>query len=99
MLPDSVIAPLRLHLEQVKVQHQNDLALGLGSVSMPFGPGEKYPAADKQWIWQYIFPASSFYKDPKNGQRADCLVEKICCESKAPSTSGGRLIFFISSPA
>jgi integron integrase len=67
MLPDSAIAPLRQHLEQVKVQHQNDLDLGFGSVYMPFALGEKYPAAHKQWIWQYVFPASSFYKDPETG--------------------------------
>jgi integron integrase len=67
MLPDSVIASLRQHLEQVKVQHQNDLALGLGSVHMPFALGKKYPNANKQWIWQYVFPASTFYKDPETG--------------------------------
>jgi len=67
MLPDSAIAPLRQHLDQVKVQHQNDLALGLGSVSMPFALGEEYPTAHKQWIWQYVFPASSFYKDLETG--------------------------------
>lgn len=67
MLPDHAIAPLIQHLDQVKVQHQNDLALGFGSVYMPFALGEKYPAAHKQWIWQYIFPASSFYKDSETG--------------------------------
>jgi integron integrase len=67
MLPDSLFVPLRQHLEQVKVQHQNDLALGFGSVYMPFALGKKYPNAEKQWIWQYVFPASSFYKDPESG--------------------------------
>lgn len=67
MLPDSVIAPLRQHLEQVKIQHQNDLARGLGSVYMPFALDKKYPNANKQWIWQYVFPASTFYTDPETG--------------------------------
>lgn len=47
MLPESAIAPLRQHLDQVKVQHQNDLTLGFGSVDMPFALGEKYPTAHK----------------------------------------------------
>lgn len=67
MLPGSLIIPLRQHLEQVKTQHQNDLALGFGSVYMPYALGEKYPAAHKQWLWQYIFPAATFSKDPQTG--------------------------------
>ncbi len=27
----------------------------------------KYPNADKEWGWQYVFPASKRYKDPKTG--------------------------------
>ena len=67
MLPDSLIGPLRQHLEQVKTQHKNDLAAGFGSVFIPSGLDKKYPAAHKQWVWQYVFPASSFYKDPETG--------------------------------
>lgn len=67
MLPDSIIPPLRHHLEQVKALHQKDLAAGFGSVKMPFGLDKKYPAAHKQWIWQYVFPASSLYTDPETG--------------------------------
>ena len=67
MLPDSMIAPLREHLARVKAIHQRDLAAGLGSVYMPFGLNEKFPTASKQWIWQYVFPASTPSADPASG--------------------------------
>ncbi len=67
MLPDSLINPLRQHLAQVKQTHQKDLADGFGSVYMPYGLGKKFPAAHQQWIWQYLFPASSLSKDPETG--------------------------------
>lgn len=67
MLPDKIIAPLKEHLQQVKALHQKDLAKGLGSVYMPYGLDKKYPAAHKQWIWQYVFPASTIYTDPESG--------------------------------
>jgi integrase len=41
ILPDSLITPLRQHLEQVKAIHQKDLAAGLGSVYMPNGLEKK----------------------------------------------------------
>jgi integron integrase len=64
MLPDSIIAPLRQHLEHVNAIHKKDLANGFGSVYMPYGLDKKYPSAHKQWIWQYIFPASNLSQDP-----------------------------------
>ena len=67
MLPDSLIAPLREHLAHTKAIHQKDLAAGLGSVYMPYGLEKKYPAAHKQWIWQYVFPASALSIDSETG--------------------------------
>ena len=68
MLPDSMLASLQEHLEQVRALHRKDLAAGFGSVYMPYGLGQKYPAAHKQWVWQYVFPASSLATDPETGQ-------------------------------
>jgi integron integrase len=68
MLPDSLIGPLRQQLEAVRVIHQKDLDAGFGSVVMPYGLDKKYPAAHKQWIWQYVFPASTVSPDPADGK-------------------------------
>ncbi len=67
MLPDSIIAPMRQHLAHTKAIHQKDLAAGLGSVQMPFALDKKYPAAHKQWIWQFIFPAPTLYTETETG--------------------------------
>jgi len=67
MLPDGLVPALRLHLEQVRLLHQKDLAAGFGSVFLPYGLDKKYPHAHKEWIWQYVFPASTFYTDEQTG--------------------------------
>jgi len=65
ILPDSVVQPLKFHLRQVMLIHESDLANGYGSVYLPHALEHKYPNAKKEWIWQYIFPASELSRDPK----------------------------------
>jgi len=67
MLPDSLIAPLQEHLLRVKRLHEEDLARGHGSVYLPFALERKYPNADREWIWQYVFPANRLSVDPRSG--------------------------------
>ncbi len=68
MLPDSIIAPLREHLQRVRQIHNKDLAAGLGDVNLPYALAQKYPTAGKDWIWQYVFPAQTLYTDPQTGK-------------------------------
>jgi len=65
MLPDALVADLELHLKTVKVIHQQDLKAGYGEVYLPYALARKYPNAAKEWIWQYIFPASARSVDPE----------------------------------
>jgi integron integrase len=67
MLPNAVKEPLQRHLEKVKTIHEADLRAGFGRVNLPFALEKKYPNADREWGWQYVFPASRRYKDPKTG--------------------------------
>jgi integron integrase len=67
MLPGSVIDPLKDHLQGVRRLHQQDLEKGYGSVYLPFALERKYPNADRQWIWQFIFPSDRFSQDPRSG--------------------------------
>jgi integron integrase len=67
VLPKSVDEPLRLHLAKVKAQHEEDLAHGFGSVEMPGALARKYPKAEYEWGWQYVFPASQMSRDPRSG--------------------------------
>jgi len=67
MLPERAIKPLQYHLEQVKKLHQTDLNQGYGATLLPFALAKKYPNADRNWIWQYAFPALSRCQDPRSG--------------------------------
>lgn len=67
VLPDAVRESLRLHLDKVKAQHAEDLANGYGSVEMPGALAKKYPNAEYEWAWQYVFPAGQFSRDPRSG--------------------------------
>ena len=65
--PDLLLEPLRLHLKQIKAQHDQDLSLGLGTVHLPYALEKKYPNANREFAWQYVFPAPDFSMDPATG--------------------------------
>ncbi len=67
MLPLSLCDPLKEQLHHTRLQHQYDLAKGFGSVYLPYALERKYPHADRQWVWQYVFPAERISKDPRSG--------------------------------
>jgi integron integrase len=66
MLPSSVVEELHDHLVGVKRQHQQDLERGFGVVSLPFALDRKYPNANRDWVWQFVFPSSQIAKDPRS---------------------------------
>ena len=57
------------HLAQVRATHARDLNDGLGRAPLPYALAQKYPNADREWGWQYVFPASTHYKDRETGVR------------------------------
>ena len=67
ILPESLIEPLHLQLSTTKQLHEQDLAAGYGSVYLPDALERKYPHADREWIWQYVFPATQRSRDPRSG--------------------------------
>jgi integron integrase len=69
MLPTAVKKALWMHLQAVKQQHDEDLRKGLGRVALPNALARKYPNADKEWGWQWVFPATSHYIDRLTGQK------------------------------
>ncbi len=69
MLPERLRGPLLHHLAEVRRQHERDLAEGAGWVELPGALGVKYPAAGREWAWQWVFPATRLYTDGSTGQR------------------------------
>ena len=69
MLPAMANAELVGHLSAVRAQHQQDLAAGSGWVELPTALARKYPQGGRQWVWQWVFPATRIYLDRETGQR------------------------------
>jgi len=69
LLPERVKQRLQRHIEQVRFVHQQDLAAGHGRAPLPRALAEKHANAAREWGWQYVFPASSFYTDRRTGLR------------------------------
>ncbi len=69
VLPTSVKAPFAAHLVSVRALHQRDLEHGFGRVYLPDALHQKYPNADRECGWQWVFPASQLSVDPRSGER------------------------------
>jgi len=69
VLPAVAKGPLIRHLSKVKHQHETDLLRGAGWVELPWALARKYPNAGREWLWQWVFPASRFYVHRETGQR------------------------------
>ena len=68
MLPAVVRIELTHHLEDVRVQHDHDVGAGAGWVELPTALSRKYPNADREWAWQWVFPATRMYRHQQTGQ-------------------------------
>jgi integron integrase len=68
VLPTAIKPDLARHLEQVHEQHMRDLQNGAGWVELPTALSRKYPNAGREWVWQWVFPATRFYRDGGTGQ-------------------------------
>ena len=66
-LPESIIPELKKQLNKVYLRHKNDLKKGKGRTKLPNALARKFPNADKDFYWQYAFPADKFIKDKDNG--------------------------------
>ncbi|SEH07966.1 Tyrosine recombinase XerC [Candidatus Venteria ishoeyi] len=67
LLPSPVRDVLHSHLERVKILHDEDLKVGYGRVYLPYALARKYPNAEVEWGWQYVFAAESLAVDPRSG--------------------------------
>ena len=68
MLPKSLVADLKTQLEQVRIQHEYAMANGFGGVALPHSLSKKYPHAESEFGWQYVFPSSVPSRDPREGR-------------------------------
>jgi integron integrase len=67
MLPLNVKNSLQRHLQEVKTLHERDLTEGFGRVYLPYSLERKYPHANREWAWQYVFPSAKRSIAPRTG--------------------------------
>ncbi len=65
-LPKGLKEALQAQLLYAKKLHELDLADGLGAVHLPHALERKYPNANRQWCWQYVFPSHKRSVDPRS---------------------------------
>jgi site-specific recombinase XerD len=68
ILPSAIKLDLVHHLEHVHEQHRRDVQNGAGWVELPTALSRKYPNAGREWVWQWVFPATRPYRDGITGQ-------------------------------
>lgn len=69
LLPESLHGALRAQLKDAKAVHVQDLERGAGAVVLPEALARKYPAAAREWPWQWVFPAARTYVEKETGLR------------------------------
>lgn len=69
-LPNSIVAGLSDYLGEVKKIHHQDLQGGYGYAPLPNALAKKYPNAEREWLWQFVFPSHTLSKNPRgDGKR------------------------------
>jgi integron integrase len=68
-LPQQLVDPLRRLVQSRQNLHQQDVACGEASVWLPHALDRKYPTANREFKWQFLFASAKFSLHPKTGKR------------------------------
>lgn len=79
-LADELIVPLKRHMEGVRTIFDRDLTAGFGKVYLPHALARKYPNANREWKWQYLFPANRRSVDPRSGIERRHHLDTSCVQ-------------------
>jgi integron integrase len=82
ILPESLIEPIKEHLARVKRLHDEDLAKGYVAVWLPNAFAVKYPNANREWVWQFVFASSKLADDVAEKQNAAGIPAKRRCRKR-----------------
>ncbi len=66
-MPDVLLSLLQKQVKWVEQLHRKDLDTGFGTVFIPEALARKYPNAERELRWQYLFPASRLAQNPRSG--------------------------------
>jgi len=65
LLPETVQQALRDHLNKVRKLYDADRQSNVAGVYLPGALSRKYPKADTEWIWYWVFPSANLAVDPR----------------------------------
>jgi integron integrase len=68
MLPSATREPLRRRMEWRSALHAADIAGGDGRVDMPSALARKFPNADHELAWQFVFASTKLSRCPRTGE-------------------------------
>lgn len=81
MMPQVINRPLQEHLQRVQKLHQEDLNHGYGRVELPDALDRKFPNANREWRWQFVFPQQHRWVKQMSGEQGrhhahESLIQK-----------------------
>lgn len=68
-LPKLASPALRVQMERGRKQFERDLRSGVMGAALPGALEQKLRNADRDWSWQYVFPAARVYVERETGKR------------------------------
>jgi len=77
VLPASMRDDLRAHIDRIKAIHAQDLADGFGMAFSANPVDGKHLALGKAFHWQFLFPASSLFRDAVTGNSGRWHVDEL----------------------
>ena len=91
MLPESLREVLAGHLRRTRLTHEADRAAGVAGVRLPWALVRKYPQADREWGWFWVFPAWKLGRDTEDGvvRRHHLLEDNVQRAVKAAARKAG----------
>lgn len=87
LMPETLIPELQEQLKAVRQVHSADLSAGWGRVVLPHALARKYPNAEAEWGWQWVFPQSRRWRDPASGREgrhhldASIVQKQVRCQA------------------
>ena len=82
VLPQSLTGALEKQLVMARDLHDEDRSKNVKGVYLPDSLGRKYPNADKEWAWFWVFPAPGLSIDPQSGVTRRHYIHKTNLQKK-----------------
>ena len=93
VLPEATQEGLRRQIEIARDFHSRDVAEGHGKVHLPYALARKYPNAEREFRWQFTFPAVKLSRDPHSGEtRRHHLHESVFARALKRAVSRAQLV-------